>query len=46
VGVPDQLARTSTNLTGPEVNDHINLQWSSYKQPYGSNLRPQREQIS
>jgi len=25
-GYPDQLARTSTNPTGPEVNDHISLQ--------------------
>jgi hypothetical protein len=41
-----QLARTSTNPTGPEVNDHISLQWPSYKQPQGSNLRSQREQTS
>jgi len=38
--------RTSTNPTGPEVNDHVNLQWPSYEQPQGSNLRPQREQTS
>jgi len=31
---------------GPEVNDHVSLQWSSYKQPQGSNLRPQRKQTS
>ena len=24
-GCPDQLACTSTNLTGPEVNDHISF---------------------
>jgi hypothetical protein len=45
-GCPDQLAHTSTNPTGPEVNDHVNLQWLSYEQPQGSNLRPQREQTS
>jgi hypothetical protein len=39
VGVRASL-RTSTNLTGSEVNDHVSLQWSSYKQPQGSNLRP------
>jgi hypothetical protein len=44
--VSGQLARTSTNLTGPEVNDHVSLQWSSYEQPQGLNLRPQREQTS
>ena len=38
--------RTSTNSTGPEVNDHVSLQWPSYEQPHGSNLRPQREQTS
>jgi len=38
--------RTSTNPTGLEVNDHVNLQWPSYEQPQGLNLRPQREQIS
>jgi len=38
--------RTSTNPTGPEVNDHVSLQWSSYKQLQGSNLIPQREQTS
>ena len=38
---------TSTNPTGPEVNDHIvSLQWPSYEKPYGSNLRPQRKQTS
>jgi hypothetical protein len=26
-GCPGQLARTSTNPTGPEVNDHVSLQW-------------------
>jgi hypothetical protein len=31
---------------GPEVNDHVSLQWPSYEQPHGSNLRPQREQTS
>ena len=42
---PDQLAHTSTNLTGPEVNDHVSLQWPSYnQQPQGSNLRPQGKQ--
>ena len=25
-----QFTRTSTNLTGPEVNDHVSLQWPSY----------------
>jgi hypothetical protein len=25
-GCPDQFARTSTNPTGPEVNDHASLQ--------------------
>jgi hypothetical protein len=29
-GCPGQLTRTLTNLTSSEVNDHINLQWSSY----------------
>jgi len=43
---PSQLACTTTNPTGPEVNDHVSLQWPSYKQLQGSNLRPQREQIS
>jgi len=44
--VSGQLARISTNSTGPEVNNHVSLQWPSYEQPQGSNLRPQREQIS
>jgi hypothetical protein len=35
-----------TNPTGPEVNDHVSLQWPSCEQPQGSNLRPQREQTS
>jgi len=43
-GCPGQLARTSTNPTGPEVNDHVSLQWPSYERPQGSNLRPKREQ--
>jgi hypothetical protein len=43
---PGQFTRTSTNPTGSEVNDHVSLQWPSYKQPHGSNLRPQREQTS
>jgi len=30
-GCPGQLARTSTNPTGPEVNDHVSLQWPSYE---------------
>jgi hypothetical protein len=38
-GRPGQLARTSTNTTGPEINDHVSLQWSSYEQSQGSNLR-------
>ena len=38
-----QLARTSTNPTGPKVNDHVRLQWPSCEQSQGSNLRPQRE---
>ena len=38
--------RTSTNPTGPEVNDHVNFQWPSYEQPHGSNLKPQRKQTS
>jgi len=29
-----------------KVNDHVSLQWPSYEQPHGSNLKPQREQIS
>jgi hypothetical protein len=41
--VSGQFARTSTNLTGPKVNDHVSLQWPSYEQPQGSNLRPQNE---
>jgi hypothetical protein len=41
---PGQLARTSTNLTDPEVNDHVSLQWPSYERPQGSNLRPKRKQ--
>ena len=45
-GCPGQLARTSINPTGPEVNDHVSLHWSSYEQPQGSNLRPQRKQTS
>jgi hypothetical protein len=43
-GCPGQLARTSTNPTGPEVNDHVSLQWPSYEHSQGSNLRPKREQ--
>jgi len=35
-----QLARTLTNPTGPEVNDHVSFQWLSYEQPQGSNPRP------
>ena len=31
---------------GREVNDHVSLQWPSYEQPEGSNLRPQRKQTS
>jgi len=31
---------------GPEINDHVSLQWPSYEQPQGPNLRSQREQIS
>ena len=31
---------------GPEVNDHVSLQWPSYEQPHGSNMRPQMEQTS
>jgi hypothetical protein len=27
---------------GPEVKDHVSLQWPSYEQPQGSNLRAQR----
>jgi len=38
--------RTSTNLMGPEVNDHVSLQQPSYEQPQDSNLILQREQIS
>jgi len=38
--------RTSTNLTSPEVNDHVSLQLPLYEQPQGSNLRQQREQTS
>ena len=38
--------RISTNLTGPEVNNHVSLQWPSYEQPQGLNLRPQRKQTS
>ena len=45
-GCPGQLACTSTNPTGPEVNDHVSLRWPSYEQPQGSNLRPHREQTS
>jgi hypothetical protein len=41
-----QLARTSTNSTGPEVNDYVSLQWPSYEQPQDLNLRPQGEQTS
>jgi hypothetical protein len=41
-GCPGQLARTSNNPTGPEVNDHVSLQWPSYERPQGSNLRPKR----
>jgi hypothetical protein len=29
-----------------EVNDHVSLQWLSYEQPQGLNLRLQREQTS
>jgi len=25
-----QFARISTNLMGPEINDHVNIKWSSY----------------
>jgi len=31
---------------GPEVNDHVSLEWPSYEQPQGSNLKSQREQTS
>ncbi|KAL9396961.1 hypothetical protein Peur_011214 [Populus x canadensis] len=31
--IQPNLARTSTNPTGPEVNDHVSLQWPSYEQP-------------
>ena len=41
-----QLVCTSINSTSPEVNNHVSLQWPSYKQPHGSNLRSQREQTS
>jgi len=34
-----QFARISTNLSGLEVNDHVNLQWLSYLQPHDLNLR-------
>jgi hypothetical protein len=37
---------TSNNPTDPEINDHVSLQWPSYEQLQGSNLRPQREQTS
>ena len=40
-----QFERTSTNPTGPENNDHISLQWLSYEQPQGLNLKPQKKQI-
>ena len=43
-GCSGQLARTSTNPTSPEVNDHVSLQWPSYEQPKSSNLKSQREQ--
>jgi hypothetical protein len=26
-GYPDQFVRTSTNLTGPKLNDYIALYW-------------------
>jgi len=29
-----------------EVNDHVSLQWLSYEQPQGLNLKLQREQTS
>jgi len=45
-GCPGQLARTSTNPTAPEINNHVSFQWPSYEQPQGSNLRSQREQTS
>jgi hypothetical protein len=45
-GCPGQFARISTNPTGPEVNDHVSLQWSLYEQSQGSNLRLLRKQIS
>ena len=41
-----QLVRTSTNPTSPEVNDHVSLQWPSYEQSQGSNLRSQKKQTS
>ena len=44
--VSGQFACTSINHMGPEINDHVSLQWPSYEQPHGSNLIPQREQIS
>jgi len=34
-----KLTTTSTNPTGREVNNHVNLQCPSYEQPQGSNLR-------
>jgi hypothetical protein len=41
---PGQIMHISTNLTVSKVNDHVNLQWSSYKQLQGLNLRPQKKQ--
>jgi hypothetical protein len=37
---------TSTNPTGPEINDHVSFQWPSYEQPHDSNLKSQKEQTS
>ena len=34
-----QFARISTNPSGFEVNDHVNLQWLSYLQSHDLNLR-------
>jgi len=37
--VSGQLARTSVNFMGHEVNDYVSLQWLLYEQLQGSNLR-------
>ena len=37
---------TGMSGSGPEINNHVSLQWLSSEQSQSSNLRPQKEQTS